>query len=1077
MRFGKQCLTVARGLAMLGLLGATSLGCEGGPASPPPAQTSGASRSLGGVPAGSTAFVKGAARLSDGTVVWVDASGVSLQPVGARRVTFITRSIGRAGVTQVGSTRWRPRDHRSVSVRHGDVEEVLEHEGDHLEQSWHFEKNPAGEGDLVVHVEVTGLGDARRERGGVVFGKGAGAVGYSDGILISATGERFDVVADPVPGGLELRVPAHVLEEVVFPAVLDPIIGPATLPFTRARFSLELGYGPVQLVWSGTEYYAIAARSTPSLAYRFIRVDEDGDALAVATTVTGLLSSCVAMDAFWSGTEVILFCQTGAQVFVNRIGTNGALLSSTGLGVGGTEPTVTRGSSGYLVAWTAGAGAARNIEGIRLDTEAEPLDVTPLGIATSVGAQFAPTAASTASGYLVAYTDDRFTDAPTDDVRITAIDGDGNVLNTAGDTLFGAAAVDESEPRLFDGGGRLLLTHLSGDHSVLQELAPDGTRVGSPRSLTTTLGVHRAHFRDGAFQLRVGSTAAGHIRWFPSSDVLETHEYSTRDITYLDAAWNDTHVVTLAADTGLRTYTSDNDDAASAVSTLLEYEQTEMAGQSIVSNGEMYGMVHVSATFQFSTLDPAGTVLDGSDYLDGYTSTPTTTLTRARVEAAGDEFYVARSYGTIYVYFYRYAADGTRIVNRLRNFTATDPRLSWDGTALAVFYEGQFMRQVEPNGSTGAEITVSSAAGGTADITADAFDGVHLAAWTDFRNSATTGSDIYALRILTDGTHVDQNAILIADQSGAESRPEVTATDSGWLVSWRTPSGGLGVRSVSADGTAGATQFHTHASPVFKHVVAWGGTRALVVTISDDETLTGRLLDASGATVEGPFDLGLERPAARVSSVASVGQDDFLVAYDSYVPLARSEQLFVRRVSVGVPRGTACTDSAECHSGFCVDGVCCNTECGNSALDCQACSTASGALIEGNCTLAAAESVCRASVHECDLAETCSGTTAECPADAWLPGDEACNETPDSGMSQPDAGMGQHDAGMLPSDMGMRADAGDAGNTPDVPSGGGCSIASTPRTSEPFHLVVWASALLALGGRIMRRRRPRGEQL
>jgi hypothetical protein len=48
--------------------------------------------------------------------------------------------------------------------------------------------------------------------------------------------------------------------------------------------------------------------------------------------------------------------------------------------------------------------------------------------------------------------------------------------------------------------------------------------------------------------------------------------------------------------------------------------------------------------------------------------------------------------------------------------------------------------------------------------------------------------------------------------------------------------------------------------------------------------------------------------------------------------------------------GTACTSAGQCGSGFCVDGVCCNTACGGGATnDCRVCSAAAGAASNGTC--------------------------------------------------------------------------------------------------------------------------------
>ncbi len=82
------------------------------------------------------------------------------------------------------------------------------------------------------------------------------------------------------------------------------------------------------------------------------------------------------------------------------------------------------------------------------------------------------------------------------------------------------------------------------------------------------------------------------------------------------------------------------------------------------------------------------------------------------------------------------------------------------------------------------------------------------------------------------------------------------------------------------------------------------------------------------------------------------------------------------------PNGTACTAASECTSGFCVDGVCCNSACGGGASsDCQACSAKAGASVDGTCGPARSSTVCRAAAGTCDLEEKCSGTSLTCPTD------------------------------------------------------------------------------------------------
>jgi uncharacterized repeat protein (TIGR01451 family) len=88
--------------------------------------------------------------------------------------------------------------------------------------------------------------------------------------------------------------------------------------------------------------------------------------------------------------------------------------------------------------------------------------------------------------------------------------------------------------------------------------------------------------------------------------------------------------------------------------------------------------------------------------------------------------------------------------------------------------------------------------------------------------------------------------------------------------------------------------------------------------------------------------------------------------------------------------GGTCATSGDCGSGFCTDGVCCNTACGGgSASDCQACNLPGNV---GTCTPVAANTVCRASTGACDAAEVCNGSAVACPADVTAPNGTSCND-------------------------------------------------------------------------------------
>jgi len=79
--------------------------------------------------------------------------------------------------------------------------------------------------------------------------------------------------------------------------------------------------------------------------------------------------------------------------------------------------------------------------------------------------------------------------------------------------------------------------------------------------------------------------------------------------------------------------------------------------------------------------------------------------------------------------------------------------------------------------------------------------------------------------------------------------------------------------------------------------------------------------------------------------------------------------------------GEGCRGSGDCTTGFCADGVCCETACGGRADDCQACAQAMTGRPDGVCAPANSGFACRASRAVCDLAEVCDGTSIICPGD------------------------------------------------------------------------------------------------
>lgn len=99
-----------------------------------------------------------------------------------------------------------------------------------------------------------------------------------------------------------------------------------------------------------------------------------------------------------------------------------------------------------------------------------------------------------------------------------------------------------------------------------------------------------------------------------------------------------------------------------------------------------------------------------------------------------------------------------------------------------------------------------------------------------------------------------------------------------------------------------------------------------------------------------------------------------------------------------MPVGGPCGGASDCATGFCVDGVCCDSRCGGSVTtDCLACSRAAGATRDGFCDTLPAGNVCRVSAGPCDLDEACDGSSPACPPNGFRPNTAVCRAATSGG--------------------------------------------------------------------------------
>ena len=279
-----------------------------------------------------------------------------------------------------------------------------------------------------------------------------------------------------------------------------------------------------------------------------------------------------------------------------------------------------------------------------------------------------------------------------------------------------------------------------------------------------------------------------------------------------------------------------------------------------------------------------------------------------------------------------------------------------------------------------------------------AFDGTrYLLAWSEI--TATTSS-IQASRLGSAGARLDTPPL----QLGAGGRvPAVASTRDGFLVAWRAATGTGTAVSATRVGASGAVSTPTllASSPIASGAapaLTSDGTNFLALweqpLTAGTAELRARQLSGAGALLDtAPFTVASARQDVLFLplglAVSSSGPRHFLTA-DSRMHPERplgNQRITVRDLSVQ-PQGAACSGDHECATGFCADGVCCDTRCGG----CQICSKSAGASADGTCTVIPTTAICRAASGPCDVEERCDGKSGACPPDLAVSDGASCSD-------------------------------------------------------------------------------------
>lgn len=166
-------------------------------------------------------------RVADGEIAIHPEAG-SASTVGSA-LRLRTTSVGRRGAVNTAHAYAIREDDGSVEASIAPaITEQLHNTRSGLEQSWTFDDVPDGTGDLVVRISASGEDFAGTTSTGLHFRDSAKGIGLamSHARWIDADGTTTEIPLRYEHGEIAMLVPANVVENATYPAVLDPTVGP-----------------------------------------------------------------------------------------------------------------------------------------------------------------------------------------------------------------------------------------------------------------------------------------------------------------------------------------------------------------------------------------------------------------------------------------------------------------------------------------------------------------------------------------------------------------------------------------------------------------------------------------------------------------------------------------------------------------------------------------------------------------------------------------------------------------------------------------------------------------------------------
>ena len=337
---------------------------------------------------------------------------------------------------------------------------------------------------------------------------------------------------------------------------------------------------------------------------------------------------------------------------------------------------------------------------------------------------------------------------------------------------------------------------------------------------------------------------------------------------------------------------------------------------------------------------------------------------------------------------------------------------------------GVFGQRLDSLGTkVGSEFQVNTYTTGDQDYPAVGRDGSggFVVVWSSPQDGSSKG--VFAQRFDSSGARSGTEFQVNTYTSGLQWKPDIEKLASGFVVVWTSGNDhdgdGHGVfgQRFDSSGARSGTEFQvnthttggqefplgtTEASPCW--VASDGGGGFLVVWTStpaqdgDEDGVFAQHFDSAGAPSGTEFRVNTYTTNRQFDPVVSGdGAGGFTVAWVSYGQDGDTGGIFAQRLVTPLANGEPCAEAARCMTTNCVDGVCCDTSCGNPM---EACNVAGSV---GTCTPTLPPGDPCSDATQCDSASCTDGVCCNNPCTGAM---EACNVVGSVGMCVPTLPLG-----------------------------------------------------------------------